>query len=91
VVASDASSIPEVCGGAALLVPPGNTEAVSQALGRVLTDQETRNRLVAAGLERAKEFSWERTAKLTRDAYEAAARDAGRQVSGSGKRRSPSS
>ncbi len=72
VVASDASSIPEVCGDAALLVSPNDTEAASQALARALTDQGLRDRLMIAGLKRASEFSWDRTARLTREAYEAA-------------------
>ncbi len=73
VVASNASSLPEVCGEAALLVPPNDTEAGAAALARAINDRDLRDRLVAAGLRRAKEFSWERTAKLTCEAYEAAA------------------
>jgi len=73
VVASSVSSVPEVCGDAALLVPPDDTSAVADAIGRALTDQALAQRLRDAGRARAQQFTWDTTARATRDAYEAAA------------------
>jgi glycosyltransferase involved in cell wall biosynthesis len=73
VVASSVSSVPEVCGDAALLVPPDDTSAVADAIGRTLTDQALAHRLRDAGRARAQQFKWEATARVTRDIYEASA------------------
>jgi glycosyltransferase involved in cell wall biosynthesis len=62
VVAADAAALPETCGGAARLVPPDG-EAFAAALADLLGDAGARQRLRAAGLERAAAFSWDRTAR----------------------------
>ena len=72
VVASDRGALPEVTGGAALHVDP-TPEPLAEALGQVLADAALRDRLRAAGLARAAQFSWERTAKETLAVYRAAA------------------
>lgn len=54
----------------ALLVPPGDPVALAAALRRVLTDRELSDRLVAAGEQRAAEFSMERLAQVYVDIYE---------------------
>jgi glycosyltransferase involved in cell wall biosynthesis len=69
VVAFDNSSIPEVAGGAAMLVPTGSVEAMSRRIVEVLGDAGLRQRLAARGLERAAQFSWERCARETIAAY----------------------
>jgi glycosyltransferase involved in cell wall biosynthesis len=74
VVASTASSLPEVAGDAALLADPQATDALATALQRVLTDSELRDELRARGLVRARAFTWERAARLTWDVLEAAVR-----------------
>ena len=61
VVAADATALPETCGGAALLAPPAG-EAFAAALADLLGDAGARERLRAAGLQRAAAFSWDRTA-----------------------------
>jgi glycosyltransferase involved in cell wall biosynthesis len=63
VVASNATSIPEVAGEAALLFDPHDVDAMAGALCRALTDARTREELVAAGLRRAALFSWRRCAE----------------------------
>ncbi len=63
VVASNASSIPEVAGDAALLVDPRDAGALAGAIHRILTDAQTRERLVASGYRRAATFSWRRCAQ----------------------------
>lgn len=68
VIAADRGAVPEVAGGAALLVEPTAND-VAEAIVAVTNDAALRERLAAAGLERVKVFSWERTARLTMDAY----------------------
>jgi glycosyltransferase involved in cell wall biosynthesis len=63
VVASSASSIPEVVGDAALLVDPLASESIAAALGQVLTNDQLCKDLRERGRERARRFSWEATAR----------------------------
>jgi glycosyltransferase involved in cell wall biosynthesis len=65
VVASDRSALPEVCGGAALLVDPEDRVALADSLVRAATDEPLRDRLIKAGLQRAAGFTWARSARLT--------------------------
>jgi glycosyltransferase involved in cell wall biosynthesis len=67
VVTSSVSSLPEVAGGAALLVDPHDTDAIAGALARVLGDAALAADLRARGRKRAAVFSWERTARETRE------------------------
>lgn len=69
VACSDASSLPEVASGAALLFDPREEPAIAQAMRRLLDDPELAASLRARGLDRVKEFSWQRTARLTLDSY----------------------
>ena len=62
VVAADRGALPEACGGAAVLVDPDDPGAVAEAIARVATDDGLRERLRAAGLERAAGLTWDRTA-----------------------------
>ena len=67
VVATSVTSIPELTRGAALLVPPQSPDAMAEALARVLSQPDEWRR---RGLERAAEFTWERTADELADALE---------------------
>ena len=69
VVAGDRSSLPEVVGDAGLLVDPASTEALADAVRRVLGSAELRHDLSRRGLERSRLFTWERTADATVDVY----------------------
>ena len=69
VACSDASSLPEVAGEAALLFDPHRPAQIAAALGRLLTDAGLRERLGELGRERARQFTWERSARLTLDSY----------------------
>jgi glycosyltransferase involved in cell wall biosynthesis len=69
VIASNTSSMPEVLGGAGILVDPADGQAWASAIIDVVNSDETRARLRTAGLSRAAEFTWERTAKATLDVY----------------------
>ena len=74
VACSDAGSLPEVCGDAALLFDPLSVEAITETVERMLSDTQLRRRLGAAGAQRAKSFTWSRSAELTRAAYQTALR-----------------
>jgi glycosyltransferase involved in cell wall biosynthesis len=65
VVASNRAAVPEVAGDAAILVDPTDPAAIGRALCRVLTDSALRTDLIAKGRQRAREFTWERTAGET--------------------------
>ncbi len=62
VVTSTASCLPEVAGGAALLVEPTEVDAITQALESAATDEARRAALVAQGLARARQFRWDKAA-----------------------------
>lgn len=70
VVAARAASVPEVVGDAALLFEPGDAEAMATLIERVLTDDALRTRLVAAGLARSGELTWDKAAELTVQVYD---------------------
>ncbi len=72
VVSSDRTSLPEVLGDAAVLVDPGQPDALANAIVHVLDDEELRAVLRQKGLERARRFTWERAARETLDVYRAA-------------------
>ncbi len=75
VITSNTSSLPEVVGDAALMVAPTDADALCDAMHRVLTDTELRQRLVVDGLERAREFGWTECAARTVAVYRQALRD----------------
>ncbi len=69
VACSDASSLPEVAGDAALLFDPHDEGQIARALGRLLAEPELRERLRALGTERVRQFTWARAAELTLESY----------------------
>ena len=72
VIAGNRTSIPEVVGKAGLLFDPFDTNSLVQALTRMLDDSEYRAALRIQGLERAREFDWKQTARMTLQAYQKA-------------------
>ncbi|MBN2005864.1 MAG: glycosyltransferase family 4 protein [Anaerolineae bacterium] len=66
VVASTASSVPEVVGEAGLLADPHDVSAWTSALQRLLDDQDLRAQLRRDGFERARQFTWEASARQWR-------------------------
>jgi glycosyltransferase involved in cell wall biosynthesis len=69
VACSNASSLPEVAGDAALLFDPHDEAAIAGVLRRLLDDEALRAQLRARGLARVREFTWQRTARLTLASY----------------------
>ncbi|MGH9189393.1 MAG: glycosyltransferase family 4 protein [Acidimicrobiales bacterium] len=78
-VTTTGGALPEVVGAdghAALLVPPGDPGALAAAIGRALDDADIRQRLGAAGRERAlRKYTWRSTAEATADRYRQAILD----------------
>ena len=62
VITSNISSMAEAAGDAALLVDPHNPQDIARAMELALTDQALRADLIVKGLERAKNFSWQKAA-----------------------------
>jgi len=79
VACSNASALPEVAGDAALLFDPGDEAAIAAAIVRLLSDTALVEGLRERGLARSREFTWQRTARLTLDSY---ARALGRPAPG---------
>ncbi len=67
VVCSDVSSLPEVAGGAALLVNPLDTEELTAAMARGLGDAGLRQEMVSQGLIQAARFTWDKAARQLAD------------------------
>ncbi|HYH12569.1 MAG TPA: glycosyltransferase family 1 protein, partial [Thermomicrobiales bacterium] len=68
VIAANRTSLPEVIGDAGMLVEP-EIDDLAVAIARLVTDLDLRARLSRSSLGRATEFSWDRTAQLTVQAY----------------------
>ncbi len=74
VVATAVGAIPEVAGDGALLVPPGDIDALAAALADVLGDEAIRDALIERGRTRAGLFTWKSCGDGLADLYAAAAR-----------------
>jgi glycosyltransferase involved in cell wall biosynthesis len=70
VVCSNASSIPEVVGDAAVMFNPADTDDIRKELEAVLNSASLRETLIARGRLRCRVFSWERCARETMAIYE---------------------
>jgi len=69
VISSNVSSLPEIVGDAAILVNPGNPDELNQAIYRVLMDDQLRQVMKKEGIDRARMFDWEITARKTLNLY----------------------
>lgn len=69
-VVSHTSSLPEVAGDAALYVNPLDPHDIAEKVMRVVEDEGLRQTMIQRGLERAREFSWRRTAESTLRIYD---------------------
>ena len=69
VLTSNVSAMPEVAGGAALLVDPRDAGSIAEGLCRLADDTHLREQLTQAGLARTQEFSWEKSVNATWRVY----------------------
>jgi glycosyltransferase involved in cell wall biosynthesis len=72
VITSNATSMPEIAGDAALFVDPYEVSSIRNALERVIREPALRDDLRGRSLDRAMEFSWDKCARETHAAYESA-------------------
>ena len=72
VITSNVCSLPEVAGDAALLVDPYSSSSIAEEMHKLLLDNHLRKTLKSRGFERAKLFTWEKTARETLKVYQEA-------------------
>jgi glycosyltransferase involved in cell wall biosynthesis len=72
VITSDVSATKEIAGDAAILVDPHSVPEISEALRRVMEDQDLAQELAQKGRGRASQFSWEKCAAQTLAVYQEA-------------------
>jgi len=77
VAVSSAASLPEIVGDAGCLFDPHRVDALEEVIYNVLKDRELQKNMSKAGLERAKQFSWENTARQTRRIYAQVLKESG--------------
>ncbi|MFP4254543.1 MAG: glycosyltransferase family 4 protein [Halothece sp.] len=65
VITSNCSSLPEVAGDAAILIDPTQTQEITEAMNQIANNADLRSRLREKGLQRAAQFSWEKTGQAT--------------------------
>lgn len=70
VIVGNRTSLPEVVGDAGLLVNPFDESEIAGALARLIDNPNLRRQLSVKGLERARKFSWQETARRTLEVYE---------------------
>jgi glycosyltransferase involved in cell wall biosynthesis len=74
VITSNVSSLPEIAGDAALLIPPGDEQALAGAIATLLDNCVLQERLRSQGMAQAQKFSWKRAAEETIAVYRAVAK-----------------
>jgi O-antigen biosynthesis alpha-1,2-mannosyltransferase len=67
VITANLTAMPEIAGGAALLVDPTSVEQIANAMGQLVSDPALRQQLRRKGLARSAEFPWARTAAKVRE------------------------
>ena len=77
VIHGNRTSLPEVANGAGLEVDPGDAHSVAEAMLRMEREPALRQSLIERGMDRADDFSWDRTAGLMWNCIEKAAADVG--------------
>jgi glycosyltransferase involved in cell wall biosynthesis len=70
VIVSNGSSLPEICGEAAVYCEPGDPADIAKQVRRVLTSESLRRELKEAGLARAATFTWQRSADTFQEILE---------------------
>jgi glycosyltransferase involved in cell wall biosynthesis len=70
VITSHEASLKEVAGEAAMLVDPLSAASIAAAMSRLAADEPLRQDLRRRGLERARQFTWDRTAQMVLQVYD---------------------
>jgi glycosyltransferase involved in cell wall biosynthesis len=70
VIVSNVASLPEVVGDAALHVDPYSIDSIKDGIKDLIEDEKKRNELSASGIERAKQFTWDKSAEIVRKVFE---------------------
>ena len=76
IINSDSSSLPEVAEGVTIQLPPDHPKAWTEAMQWLLDDPVRRAQLVAAGFNRSKQFTWEKSARRLLNIYHELGREA---------------
>jgi len=63
VIVSNASSLPEVVGSGGIMIDPNKPDEIFEAMKEILTNPELKKKLIEKGLEQAKKFNWNETAR----------------------------
>lgn len=79
-VVSKAASLPEVVGDAGIYIDPYNIEDIARGIYKAIIDKEIQNDLSNKGLERAKLFTWEKTARETLQVFRDITEAGGRRI-----------
>jgi glycosyltransferase involved in cell wall biosynthesis len=69
VITSNTSSLPEVVGEAGLMIDPHDVDSLTESMYKILSDNGLKKELSKKSLERAKMFSWQKTADQTLEVY----------------------
>lgn len=69
VIASNVTSVPEVCKNSAILIDPNDVDELSYSMERVLTDSFLKLTMIERGLSNSRKYSWKNTALNTIQAY----------------------
>jgi glycosyltransferase involved in cell wall biosynthesis len=69
VVTTDATSLPELAGPAAFQVDPNDTKHIAAPIIRLCTEEDSVEEMAGRGLARAEQFTWQKTAEATLQAY----------------------
>ena len=70
VLTSNLSALPEVAGEAAVLIDPTDVTSIADGLQRLTTNSGLRDTLIARGLARARQFTWEKSVDATWKVYQ---------------------
>ena len=73
IVTANTCAPPEVVDGAAVLVDPYDVPAIAEGMRKVLRDRSLRDKMIARGLERAQDFSWDKCARQVLAVFDAVA------------------
>lgn len=70
VIVSNVSSLPEVVGDAGVLVDPFSINSIKEGMKYLIDDEKKRNELSARGIERAKQFTWDKSVRIVQKVFE---------------------